>query len=117
MFLFNGSFDPWHPLGIFEHDLNDQAPSRYIEGKRFSTLSSIIIKIKHIFLGVSHCYDMREAQPTDPPALTKAREEMAAALTTWLLGEDLTTTPKSAGMALTAKVYLMAAAMVLIVGI
>jgi pimeloyl-ACP methyl ester carboxylesterase len=65
VFLMNGSIDPWHPLAIYEHDLNKDAPSRYIEG-------------------TSHCYDMHDALPTDPPQLTKARADAAAQLTEWL---------------------------------
>jgi len=65
VFLFNGSIDPWHTLSVYDHDLNPSSPSRYIEG-------------------TSHCYDMYEARFNDPPALTKAREDMAATLDTWL---------------------------------
>jgi len=65
VFFMNGSIDPWHTLSIFEHDLNPTSPSRYIEG-------------------TSHCYDMYEDTPNDPPALTKARQELANAISMWL---------------------------------
>jgi pimeloyl-ACP methyl ester carboxylesterase len=65
VFLFNGSIDPWHTLSIFDHDLNKSSPSRFIEG-------------------TSHCYDMFEARSNDPPSLTQARADMAAALDSWL---------------------------------
>jgi hypothetical protein len=65
VFLMNGSIDPWHTLAIYEHDLNKDAPSRYIEG-------------------TSHCYDMHDALPTDPPQLTQARQDAADQLTEWL---------------------------------
>jgi len=65
VFLFNGSIDPWHTLSVFDHDLNKSSPSRFIEG-------------------TSHCYDMYEARSDDPPTLTKARQDMAATLASWL---------------------------------
>jgi len=65
VFFFNGSIDPWHTLSVYGGDLNTSSPSRYIEG-------------------TSHCYDMYEAKPDDPPSLTQARKDMAATLTSWL---------------------------------
>jgi len=60
----NGSLDPWHALGITK-DLNED-------------LQAIFIK------GTAHCADMHPAQPSDPPGLALAQEEITVQIAGWL---------------------------------
>ncbi len=56
----HGSVDPWHQVGIYESDLNADAPAIYIEGS-------------------SHCADMYEDGDSgvpQSPQLTDARAEI-----------------------------------------
>jgi thymus-specific serine protease len=60
----NGHVDPWHALSVLESLSNEQV-AVFIEG-------------------TSHCQNMQPTLPTDPPALTAARQKIDAQLTQWL---------------------------------
>lgn len=60
----HGSVDPWHAMGVLE-DLNDAAPSIYIEG-------------------TSHCADMYNDEASDPQGLLDARQKIKEYIITWI---------------------------------
>ncbi|KAB7504485.1 putative serine protease [Armadillidium nasatum] len=62
--LVNGSIDPWHYLGVLQ-DLNDEAPSIYING-------------------TAHCANMYPVAPSDPVQLTEARQQIEDLIGKWL---------------------------------
>jgi len=62
----NGSFDPWHALGLISDTPHpDKMPVIYING-------------------TGHCVDLYARAPTDPPALTRAREQAWSYIDKWL---------------------------------
>ncbi|XP_049744805.1 putative serine protease K12H4.7 [Elephas maximus indicus] len=60
----NGSFDPWHPLGITK-DISKDLPAVFIKG-------------------AVHCADMFEQNDTDSAELIQAREKIFQLLQKWL---------------------------------
>lgn len=60
----NGSIDPWHALSI--------------TANVSSSLTAIFIP------GTAHCANMYPPAPSDPPALSQAREEISHILGSWL---------------------------------
>ena len=60
----NGSIDPWHALGVL-HNITDSLVAIFIEG-------------------TSHCANMEEPSPSDPPSLKHAREEITYYIGKWL---------------------------------
>ena len=60
----HGSVDPWHPMGIYEEDLNDESPAIYIEG-------------------ASHCADMYDDYVANTPQMQAAREEIKSLVAEW----------------------------------
>ena len=67
-----GSIDPWHVLGIY-----DETPSL-----SDPTLEPLFIS------GTAHCHDMSTPWHSDIPALTAAREVIAATVTRWMTGAE-----------------------------
>ncbi len=61
----HGSVDPWHPMGIYQSDLNDDAPAIYIEG-------------------ASHCADMYDTATITSPELEEARAEIRSLVAEWI---------------------------------
>ncbi len=61
----NGSIDPWHRMGIYEADLNEDAPAIYIQGS-------------------AHCADMYEESSITSPELEEARAQIRELVATWI---------------------------------
>ncbi|XP_073405233.1 thymus-specific serine protease [Dendrobates tinctorius] len=66
----NGDIDPWHALSVLKNQ----------------SRSEIAIFIN----GTAHCANMGSSRPSDPPALQKAREEIASKIEEWLHNARMT---------------------------
>lgn len=71
----NGLIDPWHALSV----LDNVSPT----------------ELALIIPGTAHCADMRDDSPSDPPALTAARQKINDQIGEWLVEpEDAPHAPK-----------------------
>lgn len=77
----NGGNDPWHRLSVYEKDLNPTVPVRLVEGTTVGPCAPLSEWCK-LVSGISHCYGPKGKG--DPEALTKAWQDVADTITTWL---------------------------------
>jgi len=63
----SGTIDPWHALGV----TNSTPLANPLEGPAF-------------ILGTAHCHDMHAPQPSDPPSLTWARQQINETVARWV---------------------------------
>lgn len=87
----NGDVDPWHSLSILK-DLNDFSPAIIIPGEGFYNKSICILYISVkkklinliMFLGASHCQDLKKKSSNDPPEMQAARIKIMEIVSNWI---------------------------------
>mmetsp|Transcript_17553 Transcript_17553/g.22773 ORF Transcript_17553/g.22773 Transcript_17553/m.22773 type:complete len:572 (-) Transcript_17553:64-1779(-) len=65
----NGNIDPWHALGLYSEDQNEDTDILYIDG-------------------TAHCADMHASASGDPENLIKARKEISEKVNIWVNSES-----------------------------
>lgn len=90
-YLPNGSIDPWHNLAIYQVSPGPTDTLGFINGIILTCFMCNVLltseQSEMIFVivsGTSHCYDMGDDLPTDPPQLTAVRNQITQQIAQWL---------------------------------